>query len=141
MDLDNQIGNFYRAGIGLVTSAISLALFALVGSLLLSITAPISAQLIGFIIVLLILAMWFAKLSYQLIFQASKNYTRLFSPTYIIVIFSIVGLGALAGIVFRFVTGDLENGFLSMLILLILFPLGHYCWQHAKNTRSSANNT
>tara|TARA_B110000211_G_C14027951_1_gene530739 strand:- start:76 stop:624 length:549 start_codon:yes stop_codon:yes gene_type:complete len=141
MDLDNQIGNFYRAGIGLVTSSISLAFFALIGFLLLNITAPISVQIIGFIVVLLLLAIWFAKLSYQLIFQTSKQRTRLFSPTSIIVIFSVVGLGVLAGIIFRFVTGDLENGFLSVFILLMLFPLGHFCWQHANNNSGNANGT
>jgi hypothetical protein len=133
MNLDDRVINFYRAGIGLATSAICLAFLALIGFLLINRTAPFSIQAAGFIIVLLLLAVWFGKLSYQLIFQASKEHTYLFSPTSIIVIFSLVGLGALSGAVFRLSTGDFENGLLSVLILLMLFPLGHFCWEHAKN--------
>ncbi|WP_286272465.1 hypothetical protein [Thalassotalea hakodatensis] len=136
MNFDDRIINFYRAGIGLATSAICLAFLALIGFLLLNRTAPFSMQAAGFIMVFLLLAVWFGKLSYQLIFKASKERTYLFSPTSIIVIFSLVGLGALSGIVFRFSTGDFENSFLSLLILLILFPLGHFCWKHAKNNSS-----
>jgi hypothetical protein len=133
MNLDDRVINFYRAGIGLATSAICLAFLALIGFLLINRTAPFSIQAAGFIIVLLLLAVWFGKLSYQLIFQASKEHKYLFSPTSIIVIFSLVGLGALSGAVFRLSTGDFENGLLSVLILLMLFPLGHFCWEHAKN--------
>jgi hypothetical protein len=132
MNLDDRIINFYRAGIGLATSAICLAFLALIGFLLINRTALFSIQAAGIIIFFLLLAVWFGKLSYQLIFQASKEHAYLFSPTSIIVIFSLVGLGALSGAVFRFSTGDLENGFLSVLILLMLFPLGHFCWKHAK---------
>jgi hypothetical protein len=133
MNLDERVINFYRAGIGLATSAICLAFLALIGFLLINRTAPFSIQAAGFIIVLLLLAVWFGKLSYQLIFQASKEHTYLFLPTSIIVIFSLVGLGALSGAVFRLSTGDFENGLLSVLILLMLFPLGYFCWEHAKN--------
>jgi hypothetical protein len=140
MNLDDRVINFYRAGIGLTTSAICLAFLALIGFLLINRTPPFSIQAAGFIIVFLLLAVWFGKLSYQLIFQVSKEHTSLFSPTSIIAIFSLVGLGALSGIVFRFSTGDFKNGLLSILILLVLFPLGHFCWKHAK-TNSSANVT
>lgn len=133
MNLDDRVINFYRAGIGLATSAICLAFLALIGFLLINRTAPFSIQAAVFVIVLLLLAVWFGKLSYQLIFQASKKHTNLFSPTSIIVIFSLVGLGALSGAVFRLSTGDFENGLLSVLILLMLFPMGHFCWKHAKN--------
>ena len=136
MNLDDRVINFYRAGIGLATSAICLAFLALIGFLLINRTPPFSIQAAGFIIVFLLLAVWFGKLSYQLIFQESKEHTYLFSPTSIIVIFSLVGLGALSGAVFRLSTGDFENGLLSVLILLMLFPLGHFCWKHAKNNCS-----
>jgi hypothetical protein len=136
MNLDDRVINFYRAGIGLATSVICLAFLALIGFLLINRTASFSIQAAGFIIVFLLLAVWFGKLSYQLIFQATKEHTYLFSPTSIIAIFSLIGLGALSGSVFGFLNGDFENGFLSVLILLMLFPLGYFCWKHAKNNSS-----
>jgi hypothetical protein len=132
MNLDDRVINFYRAGIGLATSVICLVFLALIGFLLFNRTAPFSIQAAGLIIVFLPLAVWFGKLSDQLIFQATKEHTYLFSPMSIIVIFSLVGLGVLSGSVFGFSTGDFENGFLSILILLMLLPLGYFCWKHAK---------
>ena len=102
MNLDDRVINFHSAGIGLATSTICFVFLALIGFLLINRTAPFSIQAAVSIIVFLLLAVWFGKLSYQLIFQASKEHTSLFSPTSIIAIFSLVGLGAISGIVFIF---------------------------------------
>ncbi|WP_440875800.1 hypothetical protein [Thalassotalea sp. PLHSN55] len=136
MNLNERVVNFYRTGIGLATSTICLAFLALIGFLLINITASFSAQVAGFIIVCLLLAGWFGKISYKLLFQASQKHTYLFSPTSIIVIFSLVGLGALSNIVFRFSIGDFEKGVLSVFILIMLLPLAHFCWKHAKSNSS-----
>jgi hypothetical protein len=132
VNLDVRVVNFFRAGIGLLTSVICLALLALIGFLLFNRTAPFSIQAAGFIFVFLLLAVWFGKLSYQLIFQTTEVHTHLFSPISIIVIFLLIGLGALSVSVFGFSTGDFKNGFLGVSVLLMLFPIGYFCWRHAK---------
>lgn len=133
MNWENRIGNFSRAGIGLLTFAISLAFCFLVGFSIVNLNTEISVQFVVFVLVFALLAIWFGKLGYQTIFQTSEKHTRLFSPLSIIVIFSILGVGAITGAIFRFTTGDYKNGFLSLFVLLMLFPLGLYCWKHAKN--------
>ncbi|MBT0588170.1 hypothetical protein [Alteromonas oceanisediminis] len=132
LDFNKRIGSFYRAGLGVITTSISLAFALLIGFLHIQRTAPLSMGIVGFTLVFLLMAIWFGHLSYRLIFQTSPAHTRLFSPASIIILFSIFGVGALAGIVFRFLTGDFENGFVAVLIFVLLFPLGHYCWGHAK---------
>ena len=100
MDFDNQIDNFSRTALGYVTAAIATIFFLLAGLLVTKLFSGPSFQLVGFALTMVFLAGWFAKLSYQLIFQVTQKKTRLFSPLSIMLIFTVFGLGALIGIIF-----------------------------------------
>ena len=133
MDFDNQIDNFSRTALGYVTAAIAAIFFLLAGLLVTKLFSGPSFQLVGFALTMVFLAGWFAKLSYQLIFQVTQKQPRLFSPLSIMLIFTVFGLGALIGIIFRFTAGEIEQGIFCIFILLMLLPSGHYCYLHAKN--------
>lgn len=131
MDLDKRVGTFTRAGVGLATAFISLASCILTIVLLMNLKSDVSFTIFAIILSILLMALWFARLSYLLLFQATEKRQPLLSPFSIIVIFGILGLGILAGTIFRFVTGDMEKGFLGVLLLFMLLSLGHYCWKRA----------
>ena len=141
MLLEQKVNTFFRAGVGLVTAAICLAFTALLVLLLIKGNVKFSPEILAFIAVIALLAVWFGKLSYTLIFRSSQNAPYLLSPHSILCIFGLFAAGALAGVVFRFSSGDLENGFISLLILVLLYPAGHYCWKFAKRQADKPNGT
>ncbi|QJR80474.1 hypothetical protein CA267_006645 [Alteromonas pelagimontana] len=132
MIFEQEVSVSLRAFIGLVTSAISLAFLSLIGFFLITSNGRFSLAIFIVYTILALLAFWFGRISYQLIVPSSKNKAYLFSPLSVLCIFSLFGLGTMAGTVFSFLTGGLENGFLSLLLLCLLLPVGDYCWKIAK---------
>ena len=140
MLVEQKVGTFYRAGIGLFTAIISLAFIYLIVFFLYT-ASRISFGGLAFLGIFAFLAYWFGSISYKLISSGSKGRAYLFSPRSIICIFTIIGLGALSGTIFRFINSDLENGFFALLVTLLLFPAGHYCWKHAKQQSAKQHGT
>ena len=140
MLLDQKVDTFWKAGIGVITATISLAFIFLIGFFIFK-ASRFSIGGIGFLILFAFLAYWFGNISYKLITSESKKRPYLFSPNSIICIFAFVGLGIIAGTIYRFSNGQFENGFLGLLLLLLFFPTSHYCWKSAKQQAATQGGT
>ena len=131
MDLELTVNRYSRIGIGVVTTSIAIALFYLTGFLLIN-AVQYSWGVFVLALSFTLLALWFAKLSHRLVFSVSPHKQPLFSPFSIVCIFTIFCCGAAAGAIFRFSTGNIEQGVICLLILCLLFPAGNFCWRHAQ---------
>ena len=140
MLLERKVNTFWKAGIGISTATISLAFICLIGFFLFK-ASQFSIGGIGFLVLLAFLAYWFGNISYKLVTSDSKERPYLFSPNSIICIFALMGLGIIAGTIYRFSNGQFEKGFLCLLLLLLIFPTSHYCWKAAKQQTANRNGT
>ncbi|WP_087504795.1 hypothetical protein [Neiella marina] len=132
MDLEQRVGSFYTAGVGLLTSLICFALLSLLGFVVYQAYGRFSADILMFCTAIALLAAWFGKLSYQLLGCSTKQDAYLLSPFSMLCIFLMVGGGVVASIFYSLSAGNIENGVLGILIFILLFPAANYCWKSAK---------
>lgn len=128
----------YKIALGLVCTLIALSLTALLVLLLSKpqLTLPYISISLG----IFIIAFWFGTVAFRLLTKKQVERSTLLSLLEVKVIFSIFGVSGLIGTTRHFLINDLESAFVSLLIVLMMFPAYSYTKESIlKATKEGSN--
>lgn len=128
----------YKIALGLVCTLIFLSLTTL---LILLLSKPqLTLPYISISLGIFIIAVWFGTVAFRLLTKKQVERSTLLSLLEVKVIFLIFGVSGLIGTTRHFLINDLESAFVSLLIVLMMFPAYSYTKESIiKATKEGSN--